>query len=237
MKRPAATSPLRASALSTEPTHAPAALVSVVAVHTSPQAEHHQAGSPRPRSFVREASQFRSTWLTSSLRALAARNLLDAYYEHLPKSFHDAVQTSVAGVWLPIDVAIHHYQACDALRLSVAEQVAIGREVTQFAHRTAYSMALRLATSAGVTPWACFSIQERLWRQVWVGGEVSSSRMGPKEAKLELRGWPCARIPYCRLAMRGLLAGQTELFCQKAYVNEISAECTPTSLAYRVAWA
>jgi hypothetical protein len=60
---------------------------------------------------------------------------------------------------------------------------------------------------------------------------------GGKEARVEIVGWPCARIAYCRVAMRGLLVGQTELFCTKAYASEVTSLCTATSLAYRVAWA
>jgi hypothetical protein len=37
--------------------------------------------------------------------------------------------------------------------------------------------------------------------------------------------------------MRGLLVGQTALFCSKAYAHEIPSLCTLTTLGYRVAWA
>jgi hypothetical protein len=80
-------------------------------------------------------------------------------------------------------------------------------------------------------------MQHRLWSQVWVGGAVATFKLGPKEARVEIVGWPCSRITYCRIAMRGLLVGQTELFCSKAFAREIASLCTPTSLGYRVAWA
>jgi len=189
------------------------------------------------KRLVPMASQFRSTWLTSSLRALRDRNLLDAYLRNLPTKYHDKVLGSVAGVWYPVEVAVAHYEACDALGLTSADQLEMGRTVTQFAHRTSYSLALRLATEVGVTPWACFAMQHRLWTQVWVGGAVGTFKLGPKEARVEIVGWPCSRIAYCRVAMRGLLVGQTELFCSKAFAREIPSLCTPTSLGYRVAWA
>ncbi len=182
-------------------------------------------------------THFRSTWLTSSLRVFREQNIIDSYLEALPIRYRDVVLGSLAGAWLPIDVAMAHYAACDALRLPLVEQIAIGRAVTAVAHRTSYSFALRLAKEAGVTPWAGLAIQKRLWHQVWRGGDVATFKTGPKEARVEIVGWPCAEFAYTRRAMQGVLLGQTELFCKKAYVQEIASRCTRTSLGYRVAWA
>ena len=190
-----------------------------------------------PKDRIKPTTMFRSTWLTSSMRALRDRNLEKAYFARLPAKYHESVANSVAGVWLPIEVAEAHYEACDSLQLPLSDILEIGKTVTRFAHKTSYSFALRLVTDAGVTPWACFAIQRRLWSQVWVGGDVATCKLGPKEARVEVVGWPCARFAYCRVAIRGVLIGQTELFCTKAYAYEIPALCTPTSLAYRVAWA
>jgi hypothetical protein len=190
-----------------------------------------------PKHLIRPATRFRSTWLTSSLRALRERNLEDAYFARLPRIHHQDVRASVAGVWLPIEVAEAHYEACDGLGIPASEVMEIGKAVTRFAHKTSYSFALRLVSEAGVTPWACFGIQQRLWTQVWLGGDVATFKIGPKEARVEIAGWPCSRFAYCRVAMRGLLIGQTELFCSKAYAHEIPSLCNRTMLGYRVAWA
>ena len=37
-------------------------------------------------------------------------------------------------------------------------------------------------------------------------------------------------------AIEQLLTAQTQLFCKKAYVHEVSSLCGATTLAYRVAW-
>ena len=183
------------------------------------------------------ALHFRSTWLTSSIRALRERGLVDRYLAALPTRHHESVHNSFAGVWLDVEVAMAHYRACDSLGLARSEQIAIGREVTTIAHRTSYALALRLAKGAGVTPWTCFAIQKRLWLQVWRGGDVATFKVGPKEARVEIAGWPCSAIAYPRYAMNGVLIGQTELFCSKAYVSEIASLCTATSLGYRISWA
>jgi hypothetical protein len=37
--------------------------------------------------------------------------------------------------------------------------------------------------------------------------------------------------------MRGVLLGQSELFCKKAYVHEVKSLCSATTLGYRVSWS
>ena len=115
-------------------------------------------------------------------------------------------------------------------------QTEIGQEVTRFAHKTTYGLALRMSREVGVSPWTCFELQHRLWAHTWRGGGVATYKLGPKEARIEIAGWPCARIRYCRIATRGLLSGQTEMFCRKAYVQEVTPLCTELTLAYRVSW-
>lgn len=183
------------------------------------------------------ATSFRSTWLSSSLRALRERRLLDRYLAHLPNEHHESVLSTIAGVWLPTEVATAHYQACDALGLSVEEQLAIGEEVGKHAQGTVLGTAVRLAREAGVTPWTIIARFPQVWARVWVGGGVAVFKLGPKDARLEIAGWPCASIPYLRTAMRGVTGGLIGLFCNKAFVTPIPKLCTATALAYRFSWA
>src|SRR4051812_23511894 len=119
-----------------------------------PSAEEPIRAFSRPKQSVPVATQVRSTWLTSSLRALRERNCLDRYYELLPREHHDRIRSLVAGSWIPMQLAIVHYEACEGLQLTSDVIMDIGRDVTRFAHRTSYSLALRLATTLGVTPWS-----------------------------------------------------------------------------------
>ncbi len=213
------------------------------------KADHPFLAFPVPRHLVAQATQFRSTWLSASLRSLRERNLLASYLEHLPRQHHEAMLQAVVGVWLPIEVAMAHYEACDALALSEKDIVTIGTEASDRAQGTMLGTATKLAAGAGVTPWTLFAQLQRLWERIWIGGAVgvfSVTPAGPdglppsgsgKEAQVEIVGWPCARIPYCRVAMRGVCLGMTELFCRRAFAHEISEGCTASTLAYRLEWA
>jgi hypothetical protein len=189
------------------------------------------------RSHVPLTTQFRSTWLSSSLRALRERNLLERYLAFLPAEHHETVLSTVVGVWLPTEVAIAHYAACDKLELPDHELVAIGAEVGEHTQKTVMGVAVSLARGAGVTPWTVLAQLPSVWFRVWIGGGVAVYKTGPKDARIEIGGWPCASARYTRVALRGTIGGLVEMFCQKAFVRDVPRLCTPLTLGYRVSWA
>jgi hypothetical protein len=190
-----------------------------------------------PRSRVPLASHFRSTWLSSSLNALRERNHFDRYLALLAPADRATILESVAGVWLPIDVGLTHYRACDALDLGKRESWEIGVEVTRKVHGTSLALAFRLAKQAGVTPWTIFAQMPRLWERIWRGGGIAVHKHGPKEAIIEAIQWPVAGIPYVRQTMPAVVHGVVELFCAKVYVTEVPRLMSQTSLGFRVQWA
>jgi hypothetical protein len=93
-----------------------------------------------------------------------------------------------------------------------------------------------LAKGAGVTPLVLLAHLPRLWGRSMRGGAVASYRLGPKDARLEFAGFPCARVAYCRVAVRGVIAGIMESFAHAVYVRDIPERCTPLTLGYRISW-
>jgi hypothetical protein len=189
------------------------------------------------RNNVPVTTQFRTTWLSSSMRALRDRGLYDRYLSHLSPAHRETILSIVVGTWLPIDVAVAHYDACDQLGLTENDLLTIGAEVSKHAQGTVLSVAVTVAKGAGVTPWTVITRYPAIWNRTWVGGGCSVLKLGPKDARLEMGGWPCARTTYCRTAMRGVLCGLVETFSTKAYVAEIPSMCTGLTLGYEVRWA
>jgi hypothetical protein len=190
-----------------------------------------------PRHLVPQVTQFRSTWLSSSIRALRERHLLDAYLSHLPPAYHDSVLNTVVGVWLPAEIALAHYEACDELHLSASAVFEIGAEVGKHSLGTVMSVAVSLAKGAGVTPWTIIMRFPDVWNRIWIGGAVAVYKLGPKEARLEVAGWPSSRTTYCRIALRGVITNLVNLFCEKAYAKDVPSLCTANTLGYRFSWA
>jgi hypothetical protein len=181
-------------------------------------------------------TKFRSTWLSSSLKSMRARGLLDRYLARLPRHYHDAVLHPVAGEWLPVAIAVAHYEAMDSLGLPDDEIVNIGMEVNARFHGIFFQTVFRLAQSAGVTPWTVLRHTQKMWDRTWVGGGVAVYKLGPKEARGEFVGWPCARIRYCRVGMRGMMLDTVSLFCKRAWVQELPELCGDMTLGYRMHW-
>jgi hypothetical protein len=190
----------------------------------------------RPREQIGDAKHFRSTWLTASQATIRLRGLGEAYEAALDPSYRAAVLSTVPGVWLPMDVAAAHYLACDKLGLPEAELVEIGRLAMRRANATALAFVSHMAQGAGLTPWTVLSQVQRFWSATCDDGCIGVARLGPKEARMEVVGYPLAGLHYNRITFRGIVLGCVELFCQKAYVKEISKLCDRRTLALRVQW-
>ncbi len=202
----------------------------------SPGAKEWFLPFPVPRNEIRDAAHFRSTWLTASQTTLRERGYWGAYEAALDPAWREQVLGAVPGAWLPMPVARAHYAAADALGLPEEEQVAIGIAATRRANATTFQFITRLARGAGATPWTLLAHAPRLWSATCDGGAVGIVKVGPKEALLEIVGFPLAGIPYNRVTMRGIITAGVQLFCQKAYVRESPSRCDHRSLGMHASW-
>jgi hypothetical protein len=187
---------------------------------------------------VQLVSQIRSTQLAASVLALRARGHFDAYLPNLPAPYHEAVLRSAPGTWLPIEVGVAHYRAAQALALSVDEQVAMGTGVAERIQNGLLGTLVRLAKTAGVTPWMGLEYFPRLWQRTLIGGGVAVYKLGPKEARIECHGAPeLAELTYFRNGFRGMFASSGRLFCQRIYVTDLMAYALRKVIAFRISWA
>ncbi len=192
---------------------------------------------PLPREQIADATHFRSTWLTASRATIRERGLEAKYESALDPAHRDEIVNAVPGVWLPMNVARAHYSACDTLGLAEDELVEIGRLAMRRANATTLSFMTRLAKNAGVTPWTVFAQTPRIMAHTMNGGAIGVARLGPKDARVEIVGYPLADLHYNRITMRGILQGAIELFCRRAYSKEIPEGCDRRSLAMHLYWA
>lgn len=190
---------------------------------------------PVPRAQLAPTTEFRSTWLVSSQNAIRQRRRYDDYLAKLPDRHRETLETLVVGSWVPIDVAIAHYEACDALGFMAQEQIDIGRDVTKTLNNTLLSTALRLVTTSA-TLWTTLAQMNRLWERMFVGGGVQVWKLGPKECRVELLGCRLAHIPYFRAGLQGVFIGIASHLTTKVYVNEVPRLNGPTTIVYRGSW-
>ena len=186
---------------------------------------------------VEPVTHMRSTLVAASLLSLKSLGHLDAYLRNLPAALHDTILHSVAGMWLPLEIGVAHYRAADALDLSVEEQIAVGHAVADRIQKSLLGTLVRVAKSAGVTPWTGLEYSPRLWGRVLQGGSLALYRLGPKEARVECHGAPeLARLPYFRNGFRGMFLGSGQLFCEKLYARDLASFVARGVVAFQVAW-
>jgi len=190
-----------------------------------------------PRTHVPVAYGVRGTVLVTSIRALRARNLFEAYSQRLDARQRDRVLNVAAATWVPFDVALSHYAACNALDLTRSTIEEIGGEAGRFINATVVGVIMRrFSREAGAKPWLAFGHADRLISRTWQGSAISVTKLGPKEARVEWVGQPLAVFPYFRIAYKGFIHGILTLFCDVVFVREIPSLCTDTALAYRCSW-
>ena len=191
-----------------------------------------------PRERLGVATQIRTTLMVSSINSLRKRGSFDEYMRLLPSKHHMTIASMIAGQWLPMDVGVAHYQACNDLGISQPEVVAIGREVGDRIHGTFLATMVRMAGQVGVTPWTGLSFVSRLYDRLFQGGGgVQVLKFGPKDARVEFVGMGVAAVPYYRIAMTGVFEVGLDLFCRKTYVTDVGAEASSTFAAVHIAWA
>jgi hypothetical protein len=189
---------------------------------------------------VREPSvlkALRSTVVASGITVFRERGLLEAYSANLAPKTRDILLTTVAGTWLPVDLALAHFAAVDAIGLSAEQSFDIGATSARRFGETLWGTAMRMARAAtGVDPWTVFGIYDRLWKRSFDGGGYVVTRGGPKEALVEIRAMPFARHAYFRDALRGTHHALLNLLAQAVYVREMPRKTHPEGFTMRVSW-
>lgn len=189
-----------------------------------------------PEPVVR-ARHVRSTVLLSSISAVRAAGFGEAYVNALAPEHREMLLGSVVGMWIPMNVALAHYRACESLALTTDTQVALGRAVFDRTQGTLLGTAVKLSRAAGASPWTVLPLFQRFWLRGFDGGGIAVYKLGPKDAQIDCFAVEVNDVRYFRNALRGLVIGVLELFTAKMYVKELSGAREPGSVHYRAQWA
>jgi hypothetical protein len=184
---------------------------------------------------IEPVRELRTTVIVGSLGVLRTTGRFDDYVSHLPPEVRELLIHTVAGAWIPMDLALIHYAACDALALPPDQIAANGRAVFDKTSGTLLGTTVRMAREVGATPWTVLPHLQRFWDRAYRGGALRVVKTGPKEARGEVIQARMCDSVYYRHALRGLLNGVLEMFCQKAYVS-LSPERRPAAVSYRMQW-
>jgi hypothetical protein len=182
-------------------------------------------------------TRVRSTLLSASLQGVRSMGFEERYLAQLPKPLHPTIASLVAGTWVPLDLAMAHYTACDRMALTPTEMALIGEEVSLKTQKTFLATVGKAAAGVGVTPWHFMTNIHRIWARIFEGGDLGVYRIGPKEALVQTVGCPLLRIPYIRTAIRAYYRVLPSLIASVVYAREVVSLGSETSIVLRISWA
>jgi hypothetical protein len=158
---------------------------------------------PGPLESVPPATEFRSTWLTSSLEGLRQHGHLDRYLSLLESHQHE-ITTCVAGSWVPLAAALAHYQACERLQLNPDEIEAMARAGGNV-RRAWYANVIASTQRPDTNMWTILAQLQKFWLRSANGGAVAVFQVGAHSARLHYVRCQLFNIPYFREAFRVVL--------------------------------
>ncbi|HEY6877745.1 MAG TPA: hypothetical protein VI299_06980 [Polyangiales bacterium] len=181
------------------------------------------------------ATGIRSTTLISSLAALEAHGLRDAYFAALSPGHHATMRELVAGQWHSMEVGLAHYGAVESLGIPAAIARANGRRVAEAVQHSHFATIVR-ALGDCVSFWAVLPRVPAFIARNVQGGECAIFKLGPKDARIELHGIPIACYAYVRSGWAGMFESTLGLLKRKVIVRELAKQRRMTVASFEISW-
>jgi hypothetical protein len=172
----------------------------------------------------------------SGMRWMAERGLFERHQALLSPEVRQLSSSATATDWIKLEDALAIYAACDALNLSVDEQIDLGRTVSKANNGIVIRTLANLAGKMGVSPWVALRSVERLWLRNNRGGGVAVYKLGERIARLEFWNVPLARSPFFVTSMRGAIAAGMDDFTDRILIVDVPELLTSESFALRLVW-
>jgi hypothetical protein len=178
----------------------------------------------------------RGSLIVSSLQTLRALDYFPRYVEHLAPSDRDKVLFALAASWLPLEVAMAHYAACDAMGLDDTELDSIGQSVSARIMGTFLGTLLRGSRQVGAhtAPLVALKHYDKLWDRLLFGGACVVQQTGPKDAIIESKGVPMFRYRYFRVAYVSLIRGAGLMFAKTFYARVLRS--SNSAMVVEISW-
>lgn len=176
--------------------------------------------------------------LANSMAILRDRGREEEYFAALPACHHQEIRFVLAQAWMPMELALVHYEAMGQVFRTVPEQLENGRvasERTQNGWIRTIARTLQATGSLDI-PSALKRLPQGVERFCRGGGSVAVYRTGPKDARIELDGFPFVRIEYARNAWQGMFESALSLITQRLFVRQDLRFQQGDRVGFTVSW-
>lgn len=181
----------------------------------------------------------RNMILQASLAQLRASGHFERYAALIaPRVLEQLIAMSIVPGWIPIDLVLAHYEACDDLMLTREQFAQMGSAVGERVQETALVSPAKKTRDADYDPWNAVGPLQRMWARIYQGGSVQVVKVGPRAKLLEQRGFQVSRFQYYRQGqMAALRTIHRALGTQTLDTKIESYSPARDELVIRVSWA
>ncbi len=190
----------------------------------------------RTRAATHPVDAVRGFVFSSGRKWFQEHGLMERYVDLLPAAVRDRAFTITALEWLPVDLAMTCYHACDAMDLPASDQRELGRVVSSANNGALIETIARLAGGLGVSPWVALKDLNKVWLRSNRGGAVAIYKATERSARIEMWRVPMAASSFFCTSMCGAIEGGIRLFRKSASVSEVREERTADGLTLTATW-
>lgn len=147
-----------------------------------------------------ELRAVRRMLVQSSIAELKLAGLYERYCAHIEPEALRQIEDQIGPGWLSLDLAMAHYQACDATGIDDAVLEQLGATAGEKLARTLTVTATPNGLESAPSPWSLVGAFFRLGRRIYEGGSIQYVKLGPKQLLIENVGNPLFSISYYRTA-------------------------------------
>ena len=138
--------------------------------------------------------------LHTSIGQLKSHDHYERYLALVDPTVPERIMSTLAMSWIPIELSLAHYQACDNLMLSVEAINGLGTDVGDRMQLTSLAASARSTDERNDAIWEHVGALHRMWARHYQGGSVRVVKLGPHDMQLEQRGFVLNQFRYYRCA-------------------------------------
>jgi hypothetical protein len=180
----------------------------------------------------------RNVLIQASLGQLKAHGHYERYTKLIEPNLLEQLLSRLAPGWIPLDLALAHYGACESLELGREDFEAMGEGVGERVQETMLVSPANKAREADFDLWQGLAALQRVWPRVFKGGSVQIVKVGPKEMLLEEVGFALNQYHYYRQShLSALRTTYSALGTRITHTKVVSYNAVTDEMVVRVAWA
>lgn len=142
----------------------------------------------------------------SSIAELSVSGLYDRYSEIIDSRTLERIKELIGPGWMPVELALEHYRACDSLQLSDdAIHEAGKRAGDKIGSALLVAGAQPQADTKDRSPWPFIQAFARMGRRIHDGASAQYVKTGSSSLRIEHSGNPLFAFHYYRVAHCGFL--------------------------------